>query len=91
MTKKKHWTKLSSSQLEKVIMQLRQRRSRTAPLFWFGIILSCFGILGHVAIADIIGFSMVLTDIINCIWCDWGIYEIQKLIIKRVEKHGRKK
>lgn len=89
MTNRKHWKKLSTKQLNKVLLQLRQQKSKTVPLFWWGLILTVFATILGIGFLDVLGLVMVLTDIGNYVYCDVSDYKIRTIIEKRAQ-NGRK-
>lgn len=90
MTNRKHWKKLSTKQLNRVLLQLRQQKSKTAPLFWLGLFLTVCATIAGVAFLDVLGLVMVLTDIGNYIYCDVSDYKIRTIIEKRAQNGNYK-
>ena len=85
MTNRKHWKKLSTKQLNKVLLQLRKQKGKTVPLFWWGLILTVFATILGIGFLDILGLAMVLTDIGNYIYCDVSDYKVRAIIEKRAQ------
>ena len=90
MTNRKHWKKLSTKQLNKVLLQLRKQKGKTVPLFWWGLILTVFATILGIGFLDILGLAMVLTDIGNYIYCDVSDYRVRAIIEKRAQNGNYK-